>query len=244
MTPKANTRFLTASWQNLAMINFLVDPSILLPHVPYGTELDQWNGNTYVSLVGFHFVNTKVKNLSIPFHRNFEEINLRFYVRRKQDDGWKRGVVFVKEIVPKPAIAFIARAFYNENYVSMDTRHAFEISPISANRHIRYEWNFNGRWNSLTVVPIGNKQPLTDGTEEEFITEHYWGYSSQKNGHTIEYQVEHPRWSIWHVSKSETDIDVGAIYGKEFEEPLSQKPSSAFLADGSDVSVSQGTKIY
>jgi uncharacterized protein YqjF (DUF2071 family) len=240
---QADNKFLTAKWLNLVMINFLVDPSVLAPHTPHGTEIDQWNGNTYVSIVGFHFVNTKVKNLSIPFHRNFEEINLRFYVRRKDKQGWRRGVVFIKEIVPKPAIAFVAKVFYNENYVSMNTRHSIDMSPNSTNRHVRYEWNYKGRWNSLSVVPRGNKQSLVDTTEEEFITEHYWGYSAQKSGCTVEYQVEHPRWDIWQVSNSDINIDVGAIYGKEFEDTLSKKPSSAFLAEGSEVIVYQGKKI-
>ena len=242
MQPEDKT-FLTAKWLNLAIINFLVDPKILAPYIPYGTEIDQWNGNTYVSIVGFHFVDTKVKNLLIPFHRNFEEINLRFYVRRRDAKGWRRGVVFIKEIVPKPAIAFVAKVFYNENYVSMNTNHSIDMSSHSINRHVRYEWNYKGRWNYLTVVPDGNKQSLMDGTEEEFITEHYWGYSAQKNGGTVEYKVEHPRWDIWQVSNPDIDIDVSAIYGKEFEDSLSQEPSSAFLAEGSKVIVYQGRKI-
>lgn len=243
MDPEINKKFLTARWEYLAMVNFLVNTSVLAPHIPSGTELDQWNGNTYVSIVGFHFVDTKVKNLSIPFHRNFEEINLRFYVRRRDRDEWKRGVVFIKEIVPKPAIAFVAKTFYNENYISMNTRHSIDLSPNSTNRHVRYEWNYQGRWNYLEVVPTGNKQSLIAGTEEEFITEHYWGYSTQKNGGTVEYQVEHPHWDIWQVSKPEIDIDVSAIYGEEFQDPLSQEPSSAFLAEGSEISVYQGNKI-
>src|SRR5581483_11035238 len=118
--------FLTAEWHNLAMLNYEIDPAVLRAFVPNGTELDSWNGKAYVSMVGFMFLKTRVRRFAIPFHQNFEEINLRFYVRRKGPDGWRRGVVFIKEIVPRFAIALIARMFYNENYVALAMRNILE----------------------------------------------------------------------------------------------------------------------
>ena len=117
-----NPVFLTAEWRDLVMLNYAVDPAILVPHVPNGTELDTWEGTTFTSLVAFSFLSTRVKSLPIPFHRDFEEINLRFYVRAKGPEGWRRGVVFVKEVVPRLAIASVARWLYNENYVACPTR--------------------------------------------------------------------------------------------------------------------------
>ena len=98
--------FLTAEWRKLAVVNYMVEPEILQPFVPAGTELDFWQERCYVSLIGFRFENTKVLGMKIPWHVNFEEVNLRFYVRRKATDGWRRGVVFIKEIVPKAAITW------------------------------------------------------------------------------------------------------------------------------------------
>ncbi len=120
MCAKNTSQFLTAKWLNLAIINYEIDPIKLSSYVPTGTQIDQWNGKTYISLVGFNFIDTKLKGIPVPFHRNFEEVNLRFYVRRKENKTWKRGVVFIKEIVPKAAIAFVARLFYNENYIALD----------------------------------------------------------------------------------------------------------------------------
>src|SRR6185295_4061969 len=113
--------FLTAEWRYLAMLNYEIDPAVLSPLVPRGTELGRWNGKTFVSMVGFLFLNTRVMVLSIPFHCDFEEINLRCYVRHRAADGWRRGVVFVKEIVPRAAIAWTARWLYDENYVALPT---------------------------------------------------------------------------------------------------------------------------
>jgi uncharacterized protein len=234
--------FLTAEWRYLAMLNYEIDPAMLVPFVPAGTELDFWNNRAFVSLVGFLFQNTRVYGIPIPFHRHFEEVNLRFYVRRKSDDGWRRGVVFIKELVPRKAIAFIARKFYNENYVALPMSHRIEKFQAEI-KSASYFWQFNGWQNYLKVVTRGHAQPLVDGSLQEFITEHYWGYARQRDGSTMEYAVEHPRWRIWETQSAEFNCDVASLYGENFCEVLNRPPSSAFLADGSEVKVHKGIKI-
>ncbi|MGH9802774.1 MAG: YqjF family protein [Blastocatellia bacterium] len=240
--------FLTAEWRYLAMINYEIDPAILQPLVPRGTEPDSWQGKTFVSEVGFLFLNTRVAGVAIPFHRNFEEINLRFYVRRKAEDGWRRGVVFVKEIVPRLAIATVARVVYNENYVARRMWHGTDLNEASFTKTglVEYGWmekaSQNGR-NFLRVRATGKPEPLVAGSEEEFITEHYWGYAAQRDGGTVEYRVEHPSWNVWQVSEAEFDCDVERVYGVQFSEALRAKPSSAFVADGSPIIVRKGVKL-
>jgi uncharacterized protein YqjF (DUF2071 family) len=237
VSAEAKSTFLTAEWRHLAMLNYEIDPAILTPFVPAGTELDSWSGKTFVSLVGFQFINTRVRGIPIPFHRNFEEVNLRFYVRHKADDGWRRGVVFIKEIVPRAAIAFIARKFYNEPYIALPMAH--RIDSVS----VEFSWRFNGRSNSLKVIIRGGPRESRAGSEAEFITEHYWGYTARRNGSTLEYRVEHPRWRVWDVQEAAMDCDVADLYGNQFVAGLSGKPSSVFLAEGSAVSVSKGTRL-
>lgn len=237
--------FLTAEWRNLAMINYEIDPAILQPLVPRGTELDSWHGKTFVSEVGFMFLNTRVAGMAIPFHRNFEEINLRFYVRRKAEDGWRRGVVFVKEIVPRLAIASVARIVYNENYVARRMWHGTDLSEASFTKTgvVEYGWMEKTGRNFLRVRATGKAEPLIAGSEEEFITEHYWGYAAQRDGGTVEYQVEHPSWNVWQVSEAEFDCDIERVYGARFVEAMSIKPSSAFIADGSPIIVRKGVRL-
>lgn len=237
--------FLTAEWRSLAMLNYEIDPAILLPLVPRGTELDQWKGKTFVSEVGFLFLNTRVAGAAIPFHRNFEEINLRFYVRRKAEDGWRRGVVFIKEIVPRLAIAAVARAVYNENYVARRMWHGTDLSEASFTKSglVEYGWLERSGRNFLRVRATGRPEPLVVGSEEEFITEHYWGYARQRDGGTVEYRVEHPSWRVWQVGEAEFDCDVERVYGAQFAEALCAKPSSAFVADGSPVIVRKGVRL-
>lgn len=237
--------FLTAEWRYLAMINYEIDPAILQPLVPRGTELDSWQGKTFVSEVGFMFLNTQVMGVAIPFHRNFEEINLRFYVRRKAEDGWRRGVVFVKEIVPRLAIATVARVVYNEKYVARRMWHGTDLSEASFTKSgvVEYGWMERSGRNFLRVRATGKAEPLVEGSYEEFITEHYWGYAAQRDGGTVEYQVEHPSWRVWQVSEAEFDCDIEQVYGEQFVRALSAKPSSAFVADGSPVIVRKGVRL-
>lgn len=237
--------FLTAEWKHLAMLNYEIEPAILRPLVPAHTELDDWNGRTFVSVVGFMFLKTRVLGLPIPFHQNFEEVNLRFYVRHKSGGEWRRGVVFIKEIVPRWAIATVARVVYNENYAAMPMRHALDLQAgeIKAGGVVEYGWRFQGHWHQLRVRTQGLSQSLVAGSEEEFITEHYWGYAAQRAGGCVEYQVEHPSWRVWQVSESALQCDVAAVYGDRYVEALGGKVSSAFVAEGSPIIVRRGVRL-
>lgn len=217
------------------MLNYRVDPELLAPLVPEGTTLDFWEGDAIVSVVAFRFLNTRVLGVAVPWHRDFEEVNLRFYVRREAPDGVRRGVVFVRELVPRRAIAWTARALYNEPYRAVPMRHAIE-EPSSA-RTLEYAWKLSSQWTSVTVRTEGPPVALTPGSEEEFITEHYWGYTPQRDGSTMEYNVQHPSWRVWRARESALVGDIEATYGAEFATALSGTPRSAFVAEGSPVAV-------
>lgn len=225
------------------MVNYEIDPRILANLVPPGTELDSWQGQTLVSMVGFRFLKTCVLGIPVPGHRDFDEVNLRFYVRRRAPEGWRRGVVFVKEIVPRVAIAWVARAIYNENYVALPMRHSAASCDGGSGRSVEYEWYFGSRWCKLAVVALGTPEFPAPDSEEMFITEHYWGYARQKRRPTQEYQVEHPPWRVSPGKDAVLDCDVSTLYGPQFVECLSQRPTSAFVADGSPVTVRRGVAL-
>ncbi len=239
----AEGKFLTAEWRHLAMCNYNIDPTVLTPLVPAGTELDQYDGRTMVSLVGFLFLNTRVLGVPIPLHRNFEEVNLRFYVRRRAEEGWRRAVVFVKELVPRFAIAAIAKTLYGENYAAVPMSHKIvEVPGKTGDNGLRvsYDWSLKGRRNHLRMVVHGKPHEVEAGSEAEFITEHYWGYSRRANGGTTEYQVAHPRWLVRSADEAQFVGDVAGLYGREFIPALERSPDSAFFAEGSEVTVFKG----
>ncbi len=228
--------FLTAQWRRLVMINYRLDPDILKPFLPAHTELDIWNGTCYASLVGFRFLHTRLKGWRIPGHEHFEEINLRFYVRRHDPElGWKRGVVFISELVPLPAIAWVANTVYREHYGVRTMRYQWQEQKDQL--QVEYAWREKGRWHSFGVQADSEPVAMKPGSEAEFITEHYWGYARRDARHTVEYQVEHPSWKVHPIKAWHAEVDFGKVYGQPFAHLNAEEPVSVFLAEGSEVTV-------
>lgn len=237
-----NLVFLKAEWRKLLMINYEVDPEILKPFLPAHTELDLYNGKCLVSIVGFLFLDTKIKGIKIPFHVNFEEVNLRFYITHTdQDNQVKRGTSFIKEIVPRRAITIVANTLYKEKYVTLPMSHLLKESTDQL--EIGYYWKCNRVTNSM-YCKAGNKlQSIKENSIEEFITEHYWGYTQLSKTQTSEYAVEHPRWEIYPIIDLKASINFESLYGKAFSSLMNQNPHSVLLAEGSKIIVRKGKKL-
>jgi uncharacterized protein len=240
--PQENRVFLSAEWRDLVMLNYEVDRALLEEYVPAGTVLDSFDGRTYVSLVAFQFRRTKLLGtLAVPFHANFDEVNLRFYVRRNGGNEDHRGVVFIAEIVPKRAVAKIARLAYGENYVCLPMRHCVNMNGET--KTAEYEWKLDGAWCKIYAHASGAAARAEEGSLEQFITEHYWGYSAQPNGDSLEYHVSHEPWNVWTSTAAGFEGDASGLYGLELGKVLRRRPDSAFITDGSPVMVSRGKRI-
>ena len=230
-----NDSFLNAYWKNLALINYEIDPKLLEKYLPKGTEIDLFNGKCYVSLVGFLFQDTKILGMKIPFHVNFEEVNLRFYVKRFENNQWKRGVVFIKEIVPKHALTLVANTVYKEHYQTLPMRNNLVLTTDTMN--ISYQWRLKNQWNTIKLTANNALHPIEENSEAEFICEHYFGYTKYNDKTTFEYEVKHPRWEQYQVTETQIEVDFEALYGKDFGYLKNLKPCSVILAKGSEVSV-------
>ena len=229
--------FLSAYWENLILINYEVDPNILKPFIPKGTQLDSFNGKYYVSIVGFMFKDTKVLGLKLPYHINFEEVNLRFYVKHND----KRGVVFIKEIVPKSLITLVANSIYHEHYQTHKMKHSW--SENDNHKEFQYQWKLNQQWQSISVKTEKQTSNIKDNSEEQFITEHYFGYTKHKNK-TFEYEVTHPTWKQLKVIDFDININFEANYGEHFKILQTLKPTSVILAKGSKITVKNKRITY
>jgi len=232
--------FLTAEWRKLALAQYAVPQEILSKYLPPNTVLDDWQGKYYVSLVGFMFLDVKLRGFNIPFHTNFEEVNLRFYVKFKEGNIWKRGVVFIKEIVPKPAITFVANTLYKENYQTLPMKHLWVEQEHQL--EVNYYWK-NKNWHNFSVTADPEAKEILIDSEEEFITEHYWGYTKIGLNRTSEYGVEHPRWEAYPVRDYTINVDFGINYGADFTFLNQAKPDSVMLAEGSEIRVLKGKKF-
>jgi uncharacterized protein YqjF (DUF2071 family) len=227
--------FLKAKWENLIMVNYEIDSFLLNPYLPKGVELDNFQGKTLISLVGFLFKNTTVFNVPIPFLGTFEEINLRFYVVRKIGNKVRRGVVFINETVPYKLVARIANKLYKEHYTAVPTNHTWLENQIE--KEIKYQMKVNSVWNTFKVISSIHKEEMTKGSVEEFILEHYYGYTRVNNFQSIEYKIKHPKWDVYPIYNHFIDFDFSSIYGEDFISLNNIKPHSVILAEGSDISV-------
>lgn len=227
--------FLTATWRHLVLLNWRVNEDLLVPHLPSGVELDRWDGDCWASLVGFQFLHMSVKGVPAFGYRDFPEINLRFYVKRQVNGETRRGVVFIREITPHLMVGWVARALYNEPYTTMPMRQSVDES------HARYQLQIDGQWQGLGVRTVGTWRGQDEA--ELFITEHYWGYNTQRNGDAMEYQVEHPTWRARSIEPDCLDLDIEKLYGEQWAQALGTKPDSMVFAEGSGVTVRSGVRI-
>jgi uncharacterized protein len=234
--------FLSTEWRDLLMLNYEIDPVLLLPYVPRGTELDSFEGKTYVSLVGLRFARTKLfGSISIPFHAYFDEVNLRIYVRRREGSEVRRGVMFIREIVSLPAVTFVARLAFAENYMTLPLRHSINLTDAGGS--IEYSWKSKRQQFRIHAQTEGDPSGASDGSLEQFISEHYWGYARRRDGSSLEYHVEHEPWRIWRATNAKFDGDGAALYGSDLGSILSHPPRSAFIANGSPVIVYAARRI-
>ena len=235
-------KFLTADWRFLAMLNCEVNPEVLLPYLPKGTDLDSHGGRHFVSLVGFLFLDTHILGLPAFFHRRFEEVNLRFYVRRKVGEESRAGVVFIRELVPLPLVAEVAKLTYNEPYRTVPMKHRL-VENDGRLRRLEYWFGRAPDDCRLAINVEGAPQEMRRGSEEEFLSHRGWGYTKQRDGGTIEYRVEHPRWRIWPSLQWSLVGPLGEFYDEPFATIISGAPASAFVADGSAVAVHMPERI-
>lgn len=227
--------FLKANWENIIMANYAVAPEILIPFLPKGLELDTYNGKCYVSLVGFMFKNSKIFKIPIPWFGSFEEINLRFYVKRIEAGIVKRGVVFINETIPYKIVAWMANKLYKEHYTTIPTKHTIEITEST--KRLNYSWKINNAWNHISMEATITNQSMEKESFESFIFEHYFGYTKINDEHTEEYAISHPSWKINNVNCYSIDCDFEAMYGSPFAHLTNVKPDTVFIAEGSSVEI-------
>lgn len=224
--------FLKAEWRDLVLLSFETHPATLEPFLPRGVELDDWRGRVFLSLIGFRFLESRLLGIPVPFHGNFPEVNVRFYVRRQTPEGVRRGVVFLREMAPKAAVATLARRLYGENYVRVSMTQAVEPS-----RSAKYSWKSAGKQNWIAARTASPPALPAHDSLETFIVDHHWGYTRTRDGGCIEYEVERPPWRVYPVESFEMRVD------SDMPLAIPAATDSVIFAEGSEVAVSYGRRI-
>jgi uncharacterized protein len=227
--------FLKAYWQDIVMVNYEVQSSLLQPYLPTGTMLDDFEGKYYVSLVGFKFLNSSIFGMPIPIYGSFNEVNLRFYVKRIIDGEVRRGVVFISEIVPSAIVAFLANKLYKEHYTS--TKMSSAVGMNKEHKILSYKWWLNKEAFSINTVFSKESKAIESYTHQEFIYEHYYGFTKVSSNETWEYKVNHPSWKVNEVLDYTIHCNFENMYGEDFKHLTSAVPHSVYNAVGSAVTI-------
>lgn len=230
--------FLNVHWKNLLVVNYRVDPAalgLLEDELPAGTELDGFHGEHHVSVVAFQFQKTRILGIPMPLYRDFAEINLRFYVRRQVDGAWRRGVVFVKEIVPCRLPAMVANKIFKENF------HIRALTCGSDDKTLNYQWIDGGELQQLEIDRNTQLETPAPGSLTEHIIDHYWAYKKINDTTTGEFQVTHRAWQTHPCPAARIDLNIAQVYGQQWANALT--PVSTFYADGSQVQVTKPKKL-
>ncbi|HET8854857.1 MAG TPA: DUF2071 domain-containing protein [Salinimicrobium sp.] len=232
---------LTCHWRNLAFANYIISPEILEKYLPSYTKIDYFDRKCYVSLVGFQFKDIEIAGVKIPFYTDFEEINLRFYVKRFDGTTWRKGTVFISEIADKSVLKILANSFLHEKYQTLKTKQ--EVKENSDFIETGYSWKAGRNWQSIEMIGENSPKLVAEGTEPHFIMDRPWGYQKYDALTTNEYEVSHPQWKILPVSTFDINVDFKESFGSAFSILNGILPHSVILAEGSLVSVKGMNKI-
>ena len=225
---------MTTEWRAVLGLTYAADVALLEAHVPRGCTIDTLEGSPRVSLVAFHFANTRIAGVPVPAHVNFPEINLRFYVRI----GGERAVVFIREFVSRPAVALVAKAFYNEPYRTIRMRDR-RIAPTTWNgERLGVRHRFGPRLgNRLEAWADPTAVLPAPGSAAYWLTHHELGVGARRDGRARRYRVEHDVWALHTVRDLRVEVDFAALYGPRWAHLANAEPSHVTLSSGSPVTI-------
>jgi uncharacterized protein YqjF (DUF2071 family) len=228
--------FMKAQFADLVAVNFHVDEKILQPLVPPGLELDNFNGEAYVSLVAMMLKGAKVWGLPFSIVPSSAELSLRFYVKHTHADGVEKGTCLIKDYVAGSTAAWFLESQFQSTFSKLKMKQTASGFAKGETPEVEYQWKVDERWNKLRVRARSRIKKTSEGTKVGFILDHF-NYYGRHNGRTLAYRVERPRWDVWDAAQANFTCDVQRLFGKSFVRPLAKRPASVFVTSGSPVTI-------
>jgi uncharacterized protein YqjF (DUF2071 family) len=178
-------------WDALLFAHWQIPAEQLRPLVPRQLELDDYAGETWVSLVPFRMRGVRFRGTpQLGKLSNFPEINVRTYV---QVDG-EPGVFFFSLDTTSRALIAGARGWLNLPYfrASMAMRSGNRAARIRSGR-----LNAEAPANLLVEYrPTGSYSSPAGGSRDWFLTERYRVYSVLRDSTVLALDVHHLPWRI------------------------------------------------
>lgn len=186
-------------WNKAIFLHWKVDYDQLRPLVPSAFNLDNFNGDYYISIVAFTMEKIRPKSLpSVSFLSNFHEVNVRTYV---ENEG-KKGVYFLNIEAEKLLACIIAKQLsglpYQKANILRD-KNKFYSQLDTKNFKLSIDFKIEENLTEKSALDL-------------WLTERYCLYINTKN-RNYRYDIHHKEWEINNIElfNLETKYQLGSI---------------------------------
>lgn len=232
---------ISSEFRKVALLNYIVPPEVVEKYLPKYTKPDFYNGNCFISLVGFQVKKLKVSDVKVPLIKDFDEIDLQIYVKRFDGARWVKGVVIISRIFDQPGAATLTNTLFKTNYTSMPT--TSEVNETEEGLEVKYSWQLNGKEQSFSVKSNNLAAPYDKDTEAAFILDRSLGFIKAGEEETFQYTINHASWHLYTVEEYAVDVD----FSRQFDPVLNilntMVPQSVILTEGSTVEIGENVEV-
>ncbi|MFD1587458.1 YqjF family protein [Halorientalis brevis] len=207
---------LAMRWEDVVFAHWAIDPAIVATKLPADLSVDTFDGNAYLSVVGFDM--RDIRPRGFPLGRSFPELNLRTYV---QGDAGP-GIYFFNLDADDALSVALARRLFRLSYYRAEIEIEEGDDGVLIRSH-RTDDSVPPTDFDATCRPRGDPDEPEPGTLAWFLTERYRFYANVGGGdHLFVGTVDHPSWPLQSAALTIRENDLFRVNGFETpsEDPL------------------------
>lgn len=215
--------FTLQSWRDVVFLHWRVDPDVVAPLLPPGTEPDLVDGTTWIGVVGLRMTDLRVGPVPYP---SFLELNIRLY---SCGTSGQRAVVFRAMEASEPVFAAASRSSTRLPYTwaAMRFTHAGRRIGFATRRRLPRPsgtgLRFEVEYDAAPHEPSATEAALTAR----------WSLHQRWYGPTLRWPVTHPAWPL-HRGRLVTWHDEGLLAAVGLP-TLSDPPESVLYSPATTV---------
>ena len=232
---------ISSEFRKVALLNYIIPQEVIEKYLPKHTKPDLYNGNCFISLVGFQVKKLKLNDVKVPLIKDFDEIDLQIYVKHFNGASWEKGVVVISRIFDQPGLAPLTNTIFQTNYISHPSKS--EVKEDQHGLEVKYSWQFDGKEQSFSVKSNNLAAPYDKGTEAAFILDRSLGFIRVTEEETLKYPVTHASWHLYTVEEYAVDVDFSRQYDPALNLLNSRIPHSVILTEGSTVEIGENVEV-
>lgn len=195
-------------WRDVLFLHWPAPPQWLSDQLPAGLAVDTFQGEAWVSLVGFRLQQVRLRGWpALPFCSQMLELNFRTYVRHRGEPAihflamhadHRLLVAAARCLTPLPySLAQLA-------YAGPDTACSFFCRPhYSRTPLLAAQFSLGD----------GRRQAIP-GTLDDWLTERYVAYVAGRDGDLLRMPVSHESWRLREIALRHCELDLQPLHGR------------------------------